>query len=303
MNNVIVTGANGFIGSKLICRLLQSRVTVFAIDQSFANTKLPNTVLLKKIEANLSNTEEIQAILPANDYDAFYHFAWAGVNGPSKADPFVQLKNIEMAINCSQLAKRLNVRKFLCAGTIAERSVESLDELESTSGGMMYGVAKHCARLFLEAYCKRIGIKLIWMQFSNIYGPDNNTGNIIGYTVDRILRGEKACFGPALQPYDFIYVDDLVDAIIKIGNADTKEDCYYIGSGEPRRLKDFLLEIGVLAHHKDSIIIGALPDDGIRYRSEMFDVSTLKREIGDYVTTSFSEGITQTINSFTKTFE
>ena len=43
------------------------------------------------------------------------------------------------------------------------------------------------------------------MQFSNIYGPDNKTGNLVSYTIDELRNGNEALFGPALQPYDFIF--------------------------------------------------------------------------------------------------
>ena len=58
--------------------------------------------------------------LPVIEYDSFYHFAWKGVNGADKADPTVQLSNIQMAVDCANICKRLNVKKFLCAGTVAE---------------------------------------------------------------------------------------------------------------------------------------------------------------------------------------
>ena len=56
------------------------------------------------------------------------------------------------------------------AGTVAEQNVKSLDYLETTTGGMMYGVAKHAAHIIIENYCKNVGQPFVWMQFSNIYG-------------------------------------------------------------------------------------------------------------------------------------
>ena len=46
-----------------------------------------------------------------------------------------------MTLNCATIAKKINCKRFLCAGTIAERATESLNKLKKTSGGMMYGVA------------------------------------------------------------------------------------------------------------------------------------------------------------------
>lgn len=298
MKNVIVTGANGFLGSRLIDKLIRKGVHVVALDISFMNSKLPESNLIDKIETGLDSEKNIADSIPNAEYDAFYHFAWAGVNGPRKTNPVVQLKNIEITINCATVAKKIGCKKFLCAGTVAERAVESLEYLDRTSGGMMYGVAKHCTHLILETYCKNIGLNFIWMQFSNIYGPDNKTGNLISYTIAELKNGNEATFGPAMQPYDFIYADDLIDAVIKLGENSTERSCYFIGSGEPRLLKDYLMEVGKICGREDLIKIGARADDGIRYNIQMFDTQSLRKAIGDYVTMSFSDGIKLTVENY-----
>lgn len=298
MKNVIVTGANGFIGSSLIKKLVDSNTHIMALDISFANSKLPKSDLITAIETGLDNVEEFAARIPKAEYDAFYHLAWAGVNGSAKADPVIQLKNAEMAMNCATVAKEVGCKKFLCAGTVAERATESLNCLERTSGGMMYGVAKHCTHLMLETYCKNIGLRFVWMQFSNIYGPSNKTGNLVSYTIGELKKGNEAAFGPAMQPYDFIYIEDLLEAVIRLGEKDTAHNCYFIGSGEPRLLKDYLTEIGRLYGREDLIRIGARADDGIRYSMEMFDTSPLKEAIGEYVTKGFTDGIAYTLANF-----
>lgn len=298
MKNVIVTGANGFIGSSLIRKLIDRNVGVVALDISFTNSKLPESPLIQKIEISLGNADELVSAIPANDYDAFYHLAWAGVNGSEKADPVVQLSNIQMTMHCANAAKKMDCKKFLCAGTIAERSVESLHNLETTGGGMMYGVAKHCAYLMLETYCKNIGLDFVWMQFSNIYGPSNKTGNLVSYTIGELKKGNVASFGPAMQPYDFIYVEDLIEAVRRLGEQKTKHNFYFIGSGESRLLKDYLKEIGRLYGNEALVQIGLRPDDGIRYREEMFDTTLLKAEIGEYTTMSFTEGIQYTLENY-----
>ena len=62
------------------------------------------------------------------------------------------------------------------------------------------------------------------MQFSNIYGPSNKTGNLVSYTIGELKKGNEASFGPALQPYDFILVDDLIEAVLRLGEKETKRN-------------------------------------------------------------------------------
>lgn len=293
MKKVLVTGANGFIGSSLIKKMIANNIEVVAVDISFAGNRLPDSNLITKVEPGVEAA--LAEKIPAGEYDAFYHLAWKGVNGAEKADPSVQLANIQMAVDCANICKQLNVKKLLCAGTVAENATFSLPELAKTSGGMMYGVAKHACRLILEDYCKNIGQQFVWMQFSNIYGVGNKTGNLVSYTLGELLAGKEATFGPALQPYDFIYVDDLIEAVYRLGANDTKKSFYYIGSGSPRILKDYLLRIGELAGCADKVGIGIRPDDGIKYTMDMFCNKDLVETIGEYVCTSFVDGIEKTI--------
>lgn len=293
MKNVIVTGGNGFIGSSLIKKLVANGIKVVAVDITFQGERLPDSELITKIESCVDAS--LVEKLPVEEYDAFYHLAWKGVNGADKANPSVQLANIQMAIDCVDICKKLNVKKFLCAGTVAENATFSLPNLEKTSGGMMYGVAKHACRLILEEYCKNIGQQFVWMQFSNIYGVGNKTGNLVSYTLGELMTGNEATFGPALQPYDFIYVDDLIEAVYRLGEKETNKTFYYIGSGSPRQLKEYLLRIGELAGYADKVGIGIRPDDGIKYSMDMFCNDDLVDAIGEYVSTDFDNGINKTI--------
>ena len=295
MVSAIVTGANGFIGSTLVKKLVDNNVRVLAIDITFSPSHLPETDLVTKVETFIVSAEDLVSKIPHGEYDAFYHFAWAGVNGAVKADPIAQIKNIEMAAICMKACKQIGCKKFLCAGTIAEQSVKSLPLLEKTSGGMMYGVAKHCTRLMLENYSKNIGQPFVWMQLSNIYGPGNKTGNLVSYTLGELLSGNNPSFGPANQPYDFVSVKDTIEAIFRLGTKETKRVAYYIGSGQPRLLRDYLMTIGDALKCPERIGIGQRADDGIKYAFEMFDATATISEIGNYNTQTFEEGIQETI--------
>lgn len=298
MKKVIVTGANGFIGSALIQKLSEERIEVVAINPSFAHSRLPASDYITLVETELHDAEQLRSSIPPDTYDAFFHLAWQGVNGAEKADPVIQTNNVIMALNCASVANQIGCKKYLCAGTIAERAVESLSHLKTASGGMLYGAAKCSARLMLETYCKHLGMDFVWMQFSNIYGPSNKTGNLVSYTLEQLMSGQPAVFGPAQQPYDFIFIGDLIEALFRLGSLEHPETHYFIGSGKPRLLKDYLQEIGRIYGREDLIQIGMRPDDGIVYTMDMFDTSALIADIGNYVSKDFTESIRYTIKNY-----
>ena len=84
MKNVIVTGANGFIGSTLVNNLMNNGVKVIAIDISFDVPRIPDCDQVVKLGVGLDNVEKLKSLIPEREYDAMYHLAWAGVNGPAK---------------------------------------------------------------------------------------------------------------------------------------------------------------------------------------------------------------------------
>lgn len=295
MKNVIVAGANGFIGNAFVNKLTENKVNVIAIDLTF-NKSYDEELVTKVMMPD--DVSQLMSLIPLRSYDVFYNFAWRGVNGIDKADPFVQLQNASLSIALAKLAKNLGCSKYLIAGTIAEQACNSLPSLKKTNGGMMYGVVKHCTNLILETYCKNIDLNFVWMQFSNIYGPSNKTGNLVSYTIGQLQQGFDATFGPANQPYDFIYIDDLIEAIYRLGYHKTNGNTYFIGSGKPRILKEYLLEIGTICNCKNLIRIGERADDGIKYSFDMFDNSKLIEDIGNYVKIDFKTGILNTVASY-----
>lgn len=297
MKRIIVSGASGFIGSALVRRLEKEDVHIWALDKVFREGALPESEKITCLKDS-SNIEELRELFDNADYDSFYNIAWQGVNGPDKTKYDIQIDNIMLALRYAELAKNVGCKKYLCAGTIAERAIESLKSLDKTSGGMMYSAAKKCGNILLETYCKNVGLNFIWMQFSNIYGPKNKTGNLISYTLDQLNKGEPAIFGPAQQPYDFLYVDELIEAVCRLGIQNTKENFYYIGSGKPRILEEYLRTVGEIYGRPDLIHIGERNDDGIKYSYEMMDNSKTVSDIGDYISDSFENHIKYTIENY-----
>ncbi len=291
----IVTGANGFIGSKLVDCLACHGIEVSAIDMAFNPSHIKENEHVHLIQTPI---EKLNQTMLEGEHDLFYHLAWGGVNGVNKGNIDVQLRNVETALFSARLAKELGCKKFLCAGTIAERGLESLPVLKTVGSGMLYGASKQAARTLLETYCKNVGLEFVWMQFSNIYGPSNRTGNIVSYTLSQLMKNEEATFGKADQPYDLVFVDDLIKAAYLLGAKDTSKSFYFIGSGSPRILGDYLRTIGRLAGKEELIRIGLRPDDGVRYDYSMFDAAPLIRDIGEYVSMPFEKAIEITIEGY-----
>ena len=289
--NVLITGANGFVGLQLVKKFLSKGDNVFAIDLFSNNLESIQSKNLHIFSGGIDFLTKNIDIFRTFKIDCLYHFAWRGVNGKEKSDFDIQLDNIKMTLECCKFAKAIFCKKILISGTLAEQNFKSFKKVESINGSMIYGTFKKVTNDIVQIYCKSVGLDLVWMQFSNIYGENNYTGNLISYTIDKIKKNEKALFGPCNQIYDFIHIDDLIEAVYRLSIAKENAGFYFIGSGKPRLLKDYLVYIGKVAKKEDLICIGSRPFDGIEYTLDMFDISNLVKDIGYYVTKSFDDEI------------
>ena len=110
-----------------------------------------------------------------------------------------------------------------------------------------------------------------------------------------MLGGEHCSFSAGEQLYDFIYIDDATDAFIRLGDRGKLNRTYYIGSMNPRPLKEYLKEMRDCVDPKIEIGLGELEFKGVSLTYEEFDREALKRDTGFEPKTEFSEGIKKTI--------
>lgn len=295
--NVIISGANGFIGSLLVDKFFKEGHRIFSLVKGESNLESIEDKS-EIINFDISHSNPLFNPLKSVHGDIFYHFAWQGVNGNDKSDIKIQLMNISLAQRAIDIAKEIGCAKFLCAGSIAERGLESLDDMIAIPSGMIYATAKQALRIIMDTYCRQIDMNHIWMQFSNVYGPTNKTGNIIGYTLAQILNEKEARFGSAMQPYDLLYIDDLIEAAYRLGINKTSRHFYFVGSGKPRILKEYLEIIGKITQKREFIKIGAREDDGIKYSMDMFSINELVSDIGNYVSGDFEFTMRKTIERY-----
>lgn len=297
MKNVIVTGANGFVGYWLIRELCKNKVRVTAIikDTNENISMLSEFDNVEVVYCDLSQLCNLPSLISNRDYDAFYHLAWISAGGAGRADYQIQLQNVKYACDAVGVAKALGCNKILFAGTVTEKIAENILNLSGKAVNNIYGICKHLTHCLVDVECQKQGIDYVWMQFSNLYGPYSINGNIVGYTIKELLQGNEASFGPANQIYDLLYIEDLVYAAYLLGSHITQSHCYYLGSGNPRILADFLKEIGEVCGTPELIKIGARPDDGTRYDASWFDITALKNDTGYSPRVKYEDGLKETI--------
>ena len=165
MQKVIVTGANGFVGYWLIKELMKHSIKVIAIVKD-TNEKIDMLTSLSGVSivyCNLSNMINLDTIIPDRGFDAFYHLAWISAGGSGRADYNLQLMNAKYACDAVIVAKKLNCKKILVAGTITEKIASQTLVLPVKSNNIIYGIAKHTTHCMLEILTNRLNLEFVWM--------------------------------------------------------------------------------------------------------------------------------------------
>ena len=290
MENVIITGGSGFVGSNTVKYFLSQGCKVLSIDRAEKGSFEAEG--LTHLQCDVFNAEDLKRKLPVGVYDTFIHFAWAGSAGPARIDYNLQMKNALMTVECLKVAKEIGCKRFLCAGSIMEYEVEAAIHAQGSHPGMgyIYGMGKHIAHCMCKSVAADIGIDLVWPMITNAYGAGELSPRFVNTTLRKIINGEPLQFTAATQNYDFIYVTDVAKAFYLIAK-NGKPFCeYMIGSGNARPLKEFILEMQQALAPDAVPLFGDVPFTGTNMPISTFSTAETEKDTGFKAEVSFAEG-------------
>lgn len=296
MKKVVVTGANGFIGSHLVKRLLEENIEVISVDLEGRNNNIPASS--KFVACDLSTPELLLERISDTDIDTFYHLAWLGLTGDKRGSFEVQLNNAKNAINALITAHKLGCKNFIGAGSIMEDETNvAVDTAEHRPGiGYVYGAGKYVAKSMCKCIASTIGINMIWAKITNTYGVGELSDRFINTTIRKIINHEKLQFTAATQNYDFVYIDDIAKAFYLIGEKGIPFKSYMISSGNAQQLKQYIIRIRELLAPDAELNFGDVPFTGVNLPLEVFSNSDLVKDTGFSCDVSFDVGILNTYN-------
>lgn len=303
MKRVLVTGADGYIGRHLIKRLLDGGAEIWAVvyPESPMRNMYLETECVHTICTEFCNlTQHIQEF-PV-DADAFYHFAWQGVNAENRNDLTLQLENIPLTLDCIRLAGALRVKKFIIPGSTSEylEYGSPINERAVPTPQNAYGSVKVALRYLAAACSEEVDIGLIYTVITGIYSADRRDNNVIFYTIDKLLRGEKPSLTSLEQKWDYVYIDDAVDALYLIGEKGIAGKFYAIGHGDNQPLSHYIYQVRDCINPDLPLGLGEIPYKNDRLPSSCIDLSALRSDTGFIPHVDFSDGIRRVISVMKK---
>lgn len=241
--NYVVTGACGFIGINLCKKLLKGHHHVVGID-NFSVGK-PKELMkecgtyerFQLLRVDFSIDKVLQTIGDVFEKaDVIYHLGGMSGVRESIESPRVWFENNVLGtFNILEIARKYNVKKVVIASSSA--CIGDVDppihEEMILNPISPYGASKGTKELYSSAYHHAYGMAPVCLRFSNVYGPHSTIKvSLIANFLRKILFGEELnIYGDGNQTRDFVYVDDLINAIILAGEKDVGGEIFQISTG------------------------------------------------------------------------
>lgn len=301
MKRAVITGAGGFIGRNLTRRLLQENVQVYGIDIEAAQGRILADSGVTPLFVDIGDKKELSNILKVAQPEVFYHLAWAGVSTDVKNEVGMQASNIPLAMTVLEACGEAGCRHAIIPGSASEYAYcgETISGKNAPAPGDAYAAAKAAAQVLCQWYARQRGLNLNWLLIGSIYGPGRNDSNILTYTIKALLRGERTEYSKLEQMWDYIYIDDLIEALYLLGLHGKPDSVYPVGSGTARPLAEYVRAVQRAVAPDAPLGIGALPYKlGSRPDHSVLDISRLREDTGFAPKVSFEEGIERTIAYF-----
>lgn len=224
---IILTGANGFIGSKLLTVLKLHDHEVIALDQqSNINLGSGNE---RFIQYNIAGKlpQEIFDFSP----EILIHLAWEGIPDFSLE---MCAKNVNEQVQFIDNIKKVpSIKKMIVTGTCMEygRKTGICNESERNRPHSYFSWAKQTMSDFSREACAESSIKLIWFRLFYIYGLGQRPGSLIPMLFNAFQNNRNPTINNPSSSNDYVYINDVIDAIILAINNPELEGIFNLGSG------------------------------------------------------------------------
>ena len=290
----IVTGGAGFIGSNLVDRLVKEGHKIIVLDNFVSGKRGNLSHHLKKnvkiIRLDISNTKKLDKYF--KDVSYVFHLAGLAEIVPSIKNPKKYfINNVLGTLNILEAAKKSKVKKFIYAASSScygsPRKIPT-SEAQTINTKHPYAFTKFLGEEAVINYAKFFRMPNISCRFFNVYGPRLNTNGQYGAVFSNFLIQKKrgkplTIVGNGKQTRDFIHVDDLTKAFIKLTKSNLKNKIYNLGSGK----KTSINTIAKLFNGKKKFI----PTRPGEAKNSLADISKLKNDIKWKPLVSVEEGI------------
>ena len=303
---ILVTGGAGFLGSHLCDRLLRDGHDVICVDNFFTGRKQNIQHLIGHPRFELMRHDVTHPLHV--EVDEIYNLACPASPVHYRHDPIQTTKTSVLgAINMLGLAKRLKCRIFQASTsevygdpTVHPQTEEYWGNVNPVGPRACYDEGKRCAETLFFDYHRQHNLEIKVARIFNTYGPrmDPNDGRVVSNFIVHALKGQPiTIYGDGSQTRSFCYVDDLIDAFLRLMNSPPGilGPCNLGNPGE-FRIKELAELVVEMTGSKSKLAYLPLPQDDPKQRRP--DITLAKECLKWQPTVTLRDGLHHTIAYF-----
>ncbi len=287
---MLVTGANGFIGSHLCRRLSQEGAEVHAVCRSQHPVDGGDQ---QWWQADLASLAEVKNIIGKVRPDIIFHLA-SHVKGAPDLEhvlPTFQ-SNLQSTVNLLAVAATSNCQRIVLTGSLAEPEVENGERFPAAPYAAAKWASSGYARMFHALYKSPVVIARVFM----VYGPaQKDLTKLIPYVTLSLLQGGRPRVSSGERLVDWIYVSDVVDGFLALAQTpDVEGATLELGSGSLISIRGIVEQLAKVLGAEGKVEFGAIPDRPMEPTRIAKTAETLAR-IGWQPRVSLQTGLKRTV--------
>ncbi len=293
MKRVLITGASGFIGRNCLEPLRSRGFELHAVS---SRTGQVNASGITWHQANLLDRSTIAPLIDAIRPSHLLHLAWIVLPGVS----YASLDNLLWVQSSLDLVREFSERggqRVLVAGTCYEYD-QTHGRCHETNTprrpDTFYGTAKNALQELLSPWCAARALSFVWPRLFFMYGPHEHPRRLVSSVVNAVLQGAEAPCSHGNQLRDFLFVEDVADALAALLDSDLT-GVVNVGAGEPLTLRSIVECVGEQLGRRELVLLGALPARPGETPLVVADTSRLNKELNWFPRVSLAAGIGATI--------
>jgi UDP-glucuronate 4-epimerase len=315
MNNLLITGGAGFIGSHLVDHLLSTgveRVTVIDDFNDFYSPEIKRANVrthladarYKLAQVDIRDRTALESVFQGNSFDCIVHLAARAGVRPSLSQPQLYSEtNINGTLNLLELARKKDIKQFIFGSSSSVYGINAKvpfsedDPIQQPISP--YAATKGAGELLCHTYSHLYGMRCVCLRFFTVYGPRQRPDLAI-HKFARLLSAGKPIpvFGDGTTRRDYTYIDDIIAGVTAAIDYN-KSDYEVINLGESRTVELREL-IALLEKELDThAVIDPQPSQAGDVPQTFADISKARRLLAYDPQTQIEEGIHRFVQWFT----
>lgn len=290
MSKILITGATGFLGSKILIRLVNEGYKVVALVREQSDLSRIKTVVneieLFSLDKNTSNLNEL---FEKSNIDTIIHTATE--YGRESLTSDILMTNLILPIKLIETGLKNGLKNFINSDTFFGKP--------KFSNAVYLNQYSNSKKYFLDyLFSERDNLKSVSLRLEHIFGEFDSNNKFVTNVLQRLLKSDmEIALTDGVQKRDFIYIDDVVEAYLivlkNINFIDTFSE-FEVGRGQSISVKKFVELMAEESKSKSKLNFGILPTRAGEIQDSIANISPLN-EMGWYPSFDLRSGIKKII--------